>query len=49
MKIDINHFLDNLNRSPKTIFTYRNALVQFVKVVGDDAELNTETYIKFLA
>jgi len=48
MKTEIEHFLETLDRSPKTIFAYRNALVQFVNVVGDDALLNTETYIKFL-
>jgi site-specific recombinase XerD len=37
-----------LDRSPKTIFAYRHALAQFVKTVGEDAELNTETYVKFL-
>jgi len=48
MKTEIEHFLETLDRSPKTIFAYRNALVQFVNVVGADASLNTETYIKFL-
>jgi integrase/recombinase XerC len=48
MKTEINRFLDTFNRSPKTIFAYRNALEQFIKAVGEDAELNTETYIKFL-
>jgi len=48
MNREINHFLETLNRSPKTIFAYRNGLSQFVKTVGEDAELNTETYIKFL-
>jgi site-specific recombinase XerD len=48
MKKDINRFLDTLGRSPNTIFAYRNALEQFVKVVGEDAELNTEMYSKFL-
>jgi site-specific recombinase XerD len=48
MDKEINHFLDTLDRSPKTIFTYRHALSQFVQTVGEDAELNTETYIKFL-
>jgi integrase/recombinase XerC len=48
MKKEINRFLDSLARSPKTIFAYRNALEQFVKVVGEDAELNTSTYVKFL-
>ena len=48
METQIEHFLETLDRSPKTIFAYRNALKQFVKVVGEDAELNTETYIKFL-
>jgi site-specific recombinase XerD len=45
----IEHFLSTFQRSPKTVFTYRNALKQFVNVVGDEAELNTETYIKFLS
>lgn len=48
MKTDIEHFLKSLNRSPRTISTYRHSLSQFVKTVGEDAELNTETYIKFL-
>src|SRR3990170_6428864 len=48
MKTDINRFLDTMGLSPKTIFAYRNALEQFVKVVGEDAELNTEMYSKFL-
>jgi site-specific recombinase XerD len=48
MKEEINRFLATLNRSPKTIIAYRNALVQFVKIVGDDADLSTETYIRFL-
>ena len=48
MEQDINHFLDTLDRSPKTIFTYRHALSKFVETVGKDAELTTETYIKFL-
>lgn len=48
MKTEIHNFLNALQRSPRTIFAYRNALEQFVKVVGEDADLNTETYIKFL-
>jgi integrase/recombinase XerC len=48
MRTEINRFLDTLDRSPKTIFAYRNGLAQFVKAVGEDAELNTETYAKFL-
>ncbi len=48
MKTEINRFLDTLDRSPKTIFAYRHALSQFVRTVGEDAELNTETYVKFL-
>jgi site-specific recombinase XerD len=48
MDKEINHFLDTLDRSPKTIFTYRHALSQFVETVGKDAQLNTDTYIKFL-
>jgi len=48
MKTEISRFLDELDRSPKTIFAYRNALQQFVKAVGEDAVLNTATYIEFL-
>ena len=48
METEINRFLETLDRSPKTIFAYRHALSQFVKTVGEDAELNTETYVKFL-
>lgn len=48
MKEEINHFLTTLDRSPKTIFAYRNALEQFTKIVGEDADLNTETYTAFL-
>ena len=48
MKTQINHFLDTLDRSPKTIFAYRNALEQFIKVVGEDAEMNIESYTAFL-
>lgn len=48
MKTEINRFLDTFDRSPRTIFAYRNGLTQFVKAVGEDAELNTETYVKFL-
>jgi site-specific recombinase XerD len=48
MKTQIDRFLDTLDRSPKTIFAYRHALSQFVRTVGEDAELNTETYVKFL-
>lgn len=48
MKTEIDRFLNTLHRSPRTIFAYRNALDQFVKVVGEDAVFTTETYIKFL-
>ena len=48
MKAEINHFLNTLDRSPKTIFAYRNALEQFIKVVGEDAEMNIESYTAFL-
>jgi integrase/recombinase XerC len=48
MNEQIEHFLTTFQRSPKTILAYRNALIQFTKAVGDDAGLNTETYIKFL-
>ena len=48
METEINRFLETLDRSPKTIFAYRNGLSQFIKIVGADSPLNTETYIKFL-
>ena len=48
MKPEINRFLETLDRSPRTIFAYRNSLQRFVSAVGDKAELNTETYVKFL-
>ena len=48
IKTEISNFLNSLDRSPRTVFAYRNALQQFLKVVGKDAELNTATYIRFL-
>lgn len=48
MTIQIDEFLSSLNRKRTTIVTYRYALRRFVEVVGANAELNTETYIKFL-
>jgi integrase/recombinase XerC len=48
MKTKIKSFLETLDRSPRTIFAYQNALNQFVAVAGEDAELNLATYTKFL-
>jgi len=48
MKKNFNRFLNSLSRSPQTILAYRNALEQFVKVVGEDAELSKATYLEFL-
>ena len=48
METKIKAFLETLDRSPRTIFAYRNALNQFVAFVGEDAELNLETYRTFL-
>lgn len=48
-KTEIKRFLETLDRSPRTILTYSHALKQFVYVVGDDAELSTENYTKFLS
>src|SRR5215510_12026714 len=48
METKIKAFLETLDRSPHTIFAYRNALKMFVAVVGEDAELNLSTYTKFL-
>src|SRR5688572_6933430 len=46
----INDFLDfvSSSRSNKTYATYKNALQTFAAVVGDNAPLAKETYIKFL-
>jgi len=48
MQSKIDDFLSTLNRSKKTIAAYSYALRRFVSVVGLDAELNAETYVKFL-
>lgn len=48
MNQEFDSFLDSLSLSPKSIIAYRNALEQFLKAVGEDAELNTETYVDFL-
>ena len=42
----INHFLTTLNRSPKTIRSYKNAINQFVIITG--GELTVENYTRFL-
>lgn len=49
MKEKIEEFLSTLNRQKTTVAAYRYALSRFVEVVGADAELNTDTYVKFLA
>ncbi|MCC6499956.1 MAG: tyrosine-type recombinase/integrase [Anaerolineales bacterium] len=49
METKIKSFLETLDRSPRTVFAYRNALKRFVEVAGKDAELNLATYTKFLA
>jgi integrase/recombinase XerC len=48
MKTQIDHFLSTLDRPPNTLRAYRYALRKFVAIVGEDAEMNTETYEKFL-
>jgi len=48
MDTKIKAFLETLDRSPHTIFAYRNALNQFAAVAGEDAELNLTTYTRFL-
>ena len=48
LKTEIKRFLDTLDRSPRTISTYENALKQFVYVVGEDADLTPENYSAFL-
>jgi len=44
----IENFLSTLDRSPKTLRAYYYALMRFASVVGHDAVLDTDTYIKFL-
>jgi site-specific recombinase XerD len=46
----INDYLQTVSRtrSPKTHKTYQQALRAFLRVVGSDAALSTETYIDFL-
>ncbi len=48
MKTEIERFLSTFDRSPRTLSAYRNGLAQFVKAVGEDAELTTETFVEFL-
>ena len=48
METKIKTFLETLDRSPRTVFAYGNALNQFVLVVGKDANLDLTTYTKFL-
>ena len=48
MKTKIKSFLETLDRSPRTINAYQNALNQFMAIVGEDAELNLASYIQFL-
>lgn len=48
METKIKAFLETLDRSPRTVFAYRNALRQFVSIVGKDADLNLATYTIFL-
>ena len=48
METKIKAFIETLDRSPRTVFAYRNALNQFVADVGEDAELDLATYTKFL-
>jgi integrase/recombinase XerC len=44
----INKFLDNLDRSPKTIRAYRYGLKRFTDIMGEDADLTSDTYESFL-
>ncbi len=48
MQPQIDEFFSSFNRKKATIAAYSYALRRFVEVVGADAALNTETYIKFL-
>jgi integrase/recombinase XerC len=52
MKQAINAYLDFVYQSrrfrPRTRTTYKTAMQTFLDIVGDDAELSKDTYIKFL-
>lgn len=50
MKTAINAYLDFVDKKhrPKTYRTYQNALQTFIDIVGNDAPLTKDTYIKFL-
>jgi site-specific recombinase XerD len=50
MKNAINDYLKFVqkSRSPKTHITYKTSLQSFLDIVGDDAPISKETYIKFL-
>lgn len=48
MQTEIDHFLDTLDRSPKTVRAYRYGLQRFMEIVGASAPLNTQTYETFL-
>ena len=48
LKTEIKRFLDTLDRSPRTIRTYKYALDHFVYVVGENVELTVENYTVFL-
>ena len=50
MEKTVNAYLDFVykSRSPKTHITYKTALQTFVEIVGNDAPITKETYIKFL-
>lgn len=49
IKTEVKRFLDTLNRSPRTVKTYQNALEQFLRVTSEEDEsLTLETYKEFL-
>lgn len=49
IKTEVKRFLDTLNRSPRTVKTYQNALEQFLRVTSEEDEsLTLDTYKEFL-
>ena len=48
LREEIERFLESSGKRDKTKKTYRYSLKRFVEIVGDDALLDTNTYIKFL-
>lgn len=48
LREEIERFLESSGKRDKTKKTYRYSLKRFVEIVGDESELTTEIYVKFL-